>query len=52
MDPWCGRHDQHAIMVNGKQSRITDDDLLVVADRYAIGTGKKVLARVKEAFAF
>ena len=50
MDPWCGWHDQHAIMVNGKQSRITDDDLLAVADRYAIGTGKKVLARVKEAF--
>lgn len=32
LDPWCGWHDFHAIKVNGKQSKITDDDLLVVAE--------------------
>ena len=42
-------HNQHAIKVNGKQSNITDEDLLVVADRFAIGTAKKVLAQVKAA---
>lgn len=49
LDPWSGWHNQHAIMVNGKQSDITDDDLLVVADRFAIGTGPKVLREVKSA---
>ena len=48
MDPWSGRHNQHAVKVNGKQSNITDEDLLVVADRFAIGTAKKVLAQVRE----
>ena len=46
-DPWCGWHDQHAIRVNGKQSHITDDDLLTVGDRFAIGTAPKVLKRIK-----
>ena len=48
LDPWCGWHDWHAILINGKQSKITDDDLLTVADRFAIGTAPKVLKRVKE----
>ena len=48
-DPWCGWHDWHAILINGKQSHITDDDLLEVADRFAIGTGPKVLGFVKDA---
>ena len=40
----------HALSVNGKQSDITDDDLLAVADRYAIGTAPKILAHIKEVF--
>ena len=48
LDPWSGWHNQHAIKVNGKRSDITDEDLLVVADRFAIGTGKKVLEQVKD----
>ena len=47
LDPWCGWHDFHAIKVNGKQSKITDDDLLAVADRFAIGTAPRVLGEVK-----
>ena len=50
MDPWSGWHDWHAILINGKQSHISDDDLLAVADRFAIGTGPKVLKQVKEVF--
>ena len=50
LDPWSGWHDWHAILINGKQSHVTDDDLLAVADRFAIGTGPKVLKQVKEAF--
>lgn len=34
---------------NGKQSKITDDDLLAVADRFAIGTAPRVLSEVKSA---
>ena len=49
LDPWCGWHDFHAIKVNGKQSKITDDDLLTVADRFAIGTAPRVLREVKAA---
>lgn len=48
MDPWCGWHDFHAIKINGKQSKITDEDLLEVADRFAIGTGRRVLQEVKD----
>ena len=51
MDPWSGWHDQHAIMINGKQSGITDGDLLEVADRFAIGTGRRVLEEVRAAVA-
>lgn len=40
----------HALSINGKQSNITDEDLLAVAARYAIGTAPKVLAAVKAAF--
>ena len=49
LDPWCGRHDFHAIKVNGKQSKITDDDLLQVADRFALGTAPRVIREVKAA---
>lgn len=49
-DSWCGWHNFHAMLINGKQSNITDADLLTVADRFAIGTAKKVLAQVKAVF--
>lgn len=51
LDPWCGWHDFHAIKVDGKQSGITDDDLLTVADRFAIGTAPRVLGEGKSVFA-
>ena len=49
LDPWCGWHDFHALKVNGKQSKITDDDMLAVADRFAIGTAPRVLEEVRSA---
>ena len=50
-DPdWNDWQNQHALSVNGKFSRITDDDILAVGERYGIGTAPKVLERVKEVF--
>jgi len=40
----------HALSVNGKQSDITDDDLLAIADRYGIGTASKILRQIRLAF--
>ncbi len=40
----------HALAINGKNSNITDEDLLVVADRFAIGNAAKILATVKAVF--
>jgi hypothetical protein len=37
--------------INGKQSDITDDDLLEVAARYSIGSAEDILAEVKSVFA-
>ena len=48
-DPWSAHGGSHQLSVNGKFSRITDEDLLTVADRFAIGTAKKVLDQVEEA---
>ena len=50
-DPWSAHGGCHQLSVNGKQSKITDDDLLVVADRFAIGTAPRVLREVKVALA-
>ena len=47
---WGDWQNQHALSVNGKFSRITDDDILTVGERYGVGTASKVLARVKEVF--
>lgn len=47
-DAWCGWHNFHAMLINGKQSNVADADLLAVADRFGIGTAKKVLNAVKE----
>lgn len=50
-DPnWNDWQNQHALSVNGKFSRITDDDILTVGERYGVGTAPKVLARVKDVF--
>ena len=46
---WSDWQNQHALSVNGKFSRITDDDLLLVGERYGLGTAPKVLAQVKSA---
>jgi len=48
-DPWSAHGGCHQLSVNGKRSNITDDDLLEVADRFAIGTGPRVLKEVKSA---
>ena len=48
---WSDWQNQHALSVNGKFARITDDDLLLVGERYGLGTAPKVLAQVKSAFA-
>jgi len=40
---------RHALSVNGKFSAITDADLLAVAERYGLGTAKRVLAEVRAA---
>ena len=41
----------HQLSVNGKRSNIGDDDLLAVADRFAVGTAPRVLREVREALA-
>lgn len=40
----------HAMSINGKQSNITDEDLLSIAERYGIGTARRVLSEVKSVF--
>ncbi|HKY22073.1 MAG TPA: type II toxin-antitoxin system HipA family toxin [Vicinamibacterales bacterium] len=42
---------QHLMSVNGKFAGITRDDLMVVADRFGVGTAPKVLEEVGEAVA-
>lgn len=42
---------QHLMSVNGKFAGISRDDLMVVADRFGIGTAAKVLTDVSEAAA-
>ena len=41
----------HVLSVNGKTGNITDADLLLVAERFGIGTAKRVLAEIKEVVA-
>ena len=47
-DPWSAQAGVHQLSVNGKQADITDEDLLAVADRFGIGTAKRVLREVRE----
>ena len=46
-DPWAAHSGNHQLSINGKRSQISDKDLLEVADRFAIGTAKRVLKDVK-----
>jgi len=39
----------HVLSVNGKTGHIGDEDLLAVAEKFGIGTAKRVLGEVKEA---
>ena len=48
-DPWSAQAGVHQLSVNGKRRDITDDDLLAVADRFGIGTAKRVIREVREA---
>lgn len=48
-DPWSAQAGVHQLSVNGKRKDITDGDLLAVADRFGIGTAKRVLAEVRAA---
>lgn len=41
----------HAMSINGKQSNITDEDLLEVAARYSIGSAESMLSEIKSVFA-
>ncbi len=51
-DPaWNDWQNQHALSVNGKFSRITDEDLLRVGERYGLGTAQRALEQVKAATA-
>lgn len=47
-DPWSAQAGIHQLSVNGKRREITDEDLLAVADRFGIGTAKRVLREVRE----
>ena len=46
LDDW---QNQHALSVNGRFSRISDNDIMAVGEKYAIGTASKVLSRVRDA---
>lgn len=45
-DPWSAQAGVHQLSVNGKRRDITEADLLAVADRFGIGTAKRVLTEV------
>lgn len=47
-DPWSAQAGVHQLSVNGKRRDIADEDLLAVADRFGIGTAKRVLREVRE----
>ena len=48
-DPWSAQVGVHQLSVNGKRRDISDADLLSVADRYGIGTVKRILHEVRDA---
>ena len=46
-DPWSAHGGSHQLSVNGKFAGITDEDLLDLADRFALGTGRRVIEEVR-----
>lgn len=48
-DPWSAQTGAHQLSVNGKCADITDADLLAVADRFGIGTAKRIIQEVAQA---
>lgn len=50
-DPWRAHAGVHQLSVNGRRRDVTEDDLLAVADRFGIGTARRVLAEVRAALA-
>ena len=48
-DPWSAHGGLHQLSVNGKFAGITDEDLLNLADRFALGTGPRVIEEVRAA---
>ena len=49
-DAWGQWQNQHALSVNGKFLNITDEDLLSVAERWAVGSAPRVLQEVQNVF--
>ena len=48
-DPWSAQVGLHQLSVNGKRKDIDDEDLLIVADRFGIGTARRILDEVRNA---
>lgn len=48
-DPWSAQVGLHQLSVNGKRKDIGDEDFLAVADRFGIGTARRVIDEVMEA---
>ena len=48
-DPWSAQAGVHQLSVNGKRRDIGEDDLMEVADRFGIGTARRVLSEVQAA---
>ena len=46
-DPWSAQTGVHQLSVNGKRRDISEADLLTVADRFGIGTARRVLSEVR-----
>ncbi len=46
-DPWSAQAGVHQLSVNGKHRDIMEADLLSLADRYGIGTAKRILEELK-----
>jgi serine/threonine-protein kinase HipA len=49
-DAWGQCQNQHALSVTGKFSNITDEDLLVVGERWSVGSAPLVLQEVQKVF--
>ena len=49
-DAWGQWQNQHALSVNGKFSNITDEDVLSVGERWAVGSASRVLQEVQKVF--